>query len=129
MIKPLRERLSFNPPKMGKFSEHTHPFIVKLWEEIVARKVSLSSVAEAAGVERASIHKWRKSQRGPYFLQLEAVINALGYEFQMVKVRDVQVNKSWFEVDLMEIAKEKIERDKARKEAIEKEQMENQAVE
>lgn len=85
MIKPLRERREGNPPKLGKFSNHSHPFVKFIWKEIIRQRVSLSSVADSAGVERSNIHKWRYSEKGPYLLQLEAVLLVLGYELKIVK--------------------------------------------
>lgn len=85
MMKKLRPARENNGPKLGRFSRHAHPSVAFLWREIMKQKVSLSSVAEAAGVERSNIHKWRNSEKGPYLLQIEAVLNALGYEFKIVR--------------------------------------------
>lgn len=84
-MKPLRPMKMFNPPKLGKFDDHAHPFVKFLWEDIIRKRVSLSSVADAAGVERANIHKWRKRGKGPHLLQIEAVLSALGYELKIVR--------------------------------------------
>lgn len=85
MAKPLRECRGVVAPKLGKFTKHTHPFVVFIWREIIKRNVSLSSVAESAGIERSNIHKWRKTPKGPYLLQIESVLNALGYELKIVE--------------------------------------------
>ena len=75
-----------NPPKMGKITSHTHPLVVFMWREIERRKVTLTSVSDASGIERASIHKWKTSPKGPYLVQLEAVLNALGYKITVEKM-------------------------------------------
>lgn len=87
MIKKLRKALEFNPPKAKEVPDRAHPFVGFIWHEIMKQKVSVSSVAESAGVERATIYKWRDNagERRPYLLQIECVLMALGYKLKIVK--------------------------------------------
>lgn len=65
---------------------HSHPFVRFVWEDIIDRELSLNSVADAAGIDRSTLHKWRKAHKGPYLMQLEEVLKALGYELRIAKV-------------------------------------------
>lgn len=85
MIKPLRAAYKRNRPELGFFSNHAHPMVRFIWEEIVARNVTLSSVANAAGVDPSTLHKWRKATRGPTIDQIESVLTVLGYEIKVEK--------------------------------------------
>jgi DNA-binding phage protein len=42
-------------------------------------------LARKAGVSSSSMRKWRSGDRSPQLNEIEAVINALGYEFKIVE--------------------------------------------
>ena len=75
------------PPKLGSFAKHSHPFVKIMWQEIIDRKVSVRSVARAAGIDPATIYKWRRSPKGPTLSQIDDVLSVLGYEI-VVKKKD-----------------------------------------
>lgn len=85
MMKSLKSASLKRPPQMGEFIPQAHPLVKFVWQEIVDRKLELSSVANAAGIDRSTLHKWRKSPKGPYLLQLNEVLQVLGYELTAVK--------------------------------------------
>lgn len=85
MTKEVKRCESFNNAKPGSFAPGAHSFVVFLWKNILDRHLSVTSVAEVSGIERANIYKWRNSIKGPYLMQVEAVLNALGYKIQIVK--------------------------------------------
>jgi len=88
MMKALRPAKLKRPPQMGTFSSHSHPLVKFVWSEIIDRKLELSSVADAAGIDRSTLHKWRKSLKGPYLMQLDEVLQVLGYELSVTERAD-----------------------------------------
>ena len=84
-MKPLKQARPGRPPKLGTFTNHTHPFVVFMWEEIVRQGIELRSVSNASGIDPSSIHKWRRNKKGPYVYGIEAVLAVLGYEMKIVK--------------------------------------------
>ncbi len=85
MTPKLRLSTTGNPPKLGKFANHSHPFVKVIWEEIIGQKVSVRSVAHASGIDPATLHKWRKSTRGPSLSQIADVLSVLGLELKINK--------------------------------------------
>lgn len=86
MIKSLKPCREYTLPKIGEFAPGVHPLVKFVWREIVDRRVQVGSVADAAGIDRSTLQKWRKSVKGPYVWQIEEVLNALGYELRAVKM-------------------------------------------
>ena len=80
MIKPLRPVRRGAPPKLGKFANHSHPLVRVMWQAIIERGVTLRSVANAAGLDTSTLHKWRKSPKGATLQQMDDVLGVLGYE-------------------------------------------------
>lgn len=91
-MKKLKPCYDKRPPLLGKFSPHAHPFVEFIWRDIIDRKLSLTSVAQAAGIDRSTMHKWRNAHKGPYLLQLTEVLTVLGYELKIVKVGEADDN-------------------------------------
>lgn len=85
MIMKLKICSAKRPPQLGTFSSHSHPFVKFVWEDIIERNLELSSVARAAGIDRSTLHKWRKSPKGPSVGQIQEVLTALGYELKIIK--------------------------------------------
>lgn len=94
MMKSLKKSKRINRPKLGNFLPHTHKFVRFVWEEVVNRDLELTSVANAAGVDRSTLHKWKKNTKGPYLVQLEEVLEALGYELMIVEKNKSGLSKS-----------------------------------
>lgn len=57
-----------------------HPLVHRIWAEIADQLTSQEDVAERAGVSSSAMRKWRKGERAPNLLDIEAVLNALGLE-------------------------------------------------
>lgn len=87
-MKKLRKCLPFNEPKIGNFAPHVNPVVIFIWNEIIRQKVSLTSVAEATGIERAIFHRWRVWLNGPKYWQVEAALRVLGYKLKIVKIEE-----------------------------------------
>ncbi len=85
MIKPLKPASLKRVPQLGTFANHVHPHIRFIWKEIIDQGVTVRSVADAAGVDPSTLHKWRRSVKGPTLAQVDTVLTALGYEMKLEK--------------------------------------------
>ena len=56
-----------------------HPFIRFIWRKMNEELWSQEDLAKRAGVTSSAMRKWRRGERNPRISELEAVINALGY--------------------------------------------------
>ena len=65
-----------------------HPFVIWMWEEINAQRVSQEDVAERSGISSSAMRKWRVGIQAPSLLAMEAIINTLGYELVIKERRD-----------------------------------------
>lgn len=88
MVKPLKQASALNPPRGGAFSRHCNPLVRFVWEDILRRNVTVASVCESAGIDPASLHKWRRGSKGPFLSQIENVLEALGYGLKVVRIGD-----------------------------------------
>lgn len=59
--------------------ENASPLIRQLFELLNRRKITIASVARKSGVQVSTICDWR-SRRSPTVANLQAVLNAIGYE-------------------------------------------------
>ena len=85
MLKALKPCKKKRRPQLGDFATHAHPFVKFIWQDIIERDIELTSVANAAGIDRSTLHKWRKVCKGPYLMQLEEVLTVLGYRLEIVR--------------------------------------------
>lgn len=85
MMKPLRYNRGNRAAQLGEFAPYTHPLIKFIWQQIIDRQLNLGSVADSAGVDPSTLHKWRRAKKGPYLLQLDEVLSVLGYELTVVR--------------------------------------------
>ncbi len=65
-----------------------HPLIYWLWKEMNHQCASQEDVAERSGVSSSAMRKWRAGVRSPRIMELEAVINSLGYKLTVRKKKD-----------------------------------------
>lgn len=72
-------------PRPRTISPHTHYLVRFIWDEILSRELELQSVADAVGFDRSNFYKWCKATKGPHIMQLEEVLEVLGYELQVVR--------------------------------------------
>ena len=89
MNKQLKFAKGKRAPKLGTFNHYAHPLVKFIWKEIIDRNLDLTSVADASGIDRSTFHKWRKSVKGPFVLQLDEVLSVLGYELTVVRKVDL----------------------------------------
>lgn len=73
------------PPAKGRA---VHPFVIWMWEEINAQRVSQEDVAERSGISSSAMRKWRVGIQAPSLLAMEAIVNTLGYELVIKERRD-----------------------------------------
>ncbi|BAE51518.1 helix-turn-helix domain-containing protein [Paramagnetospirillum magneticum] len=77
---------------MRRFHEITVPksgvsWIVRwVFEQMNDQRIGHGDLTERAGISENTITKWRK-RSSPNFATVEAVVNALGYEIKLVRVR------------------------------------------
>ena len=64
------------------------PLIARLVELMNSAGIGCQDLCQAAGVSASSIHAWR-TRSNPTVNNLEAVLNALGYELTIRKQADV----------------------------------------
>ncbi len=57
-----------------------HPFIRFIWRKMNEELWSQEDLAKRAGVTSSAMRKWRRGERNPRISELQAVINALGYD-------------------------------------------------
>jgi transcriptional regulator with XRE-family HTH domain len=64
-----------------------HPLVRWMWKQMNKQLASQEDVAKRSGVSSSAMRKWRVGVRSPRIMELEAVINALGYKLT-VKEKD-----------------------------------------
>ena len=57
-----------------------HPFIRFIWRKMNEELWSQEDLAKRAGVTSSAMRKWRRGERNPRISELQAVINAMGYD-------------------------------------------------
>jgi hypothetical protein len=71
------------PPANG-----VHPILKWVWCEILRQDVSLQSVAQRAGFEGKTIRNWWNGKSSPALVDVQAVVNALGYQLVITALKD-----------------------------------------
>lgn len=77
-VPPKREALK--PPANDR---GVHPIVRWIWLEMNHQHASQEDVAERAGVSSSAMRKWRQGINSPKLVDIEAVVNALGYSIQI----------------------------------------------
>lgn len=65
-----------------------HPIVRWVWTQINHQRASQEDVSQRSGVSSSTMRKWRDGVRSPRLLELEAVINVLGYKLKVVMEED-----------------------------------------
>lgn len=87
-MKPLRKshsnyfRPSRKPPAENK---GVHPIVKLIWEEMQKQRVSQLAIADCTGINVKTFTSWFRGEWSPKLIDAEAMLNALGYEIQIVK--------------------------------------------
>ena len=76
-------------PRPTKLSDpqRAHPFVRRIYQEMVAQQTTASDVAERSGVGRDTIRSWR-GRNSPTLANIEAVLGALGYRLEIVEQKE-----------------------------------------
>lgn len=78
-IPAKKERLK--PAATDKF---VHPIVRWIWVQMNHQQASQEDVALRAGVSSSAMRKWRDGSRSPKLVELEAVVNTLGYDIKVL---------------------------------------------
>lgn len=78
-----RERM--RPPADNKF---IHPFVRWIWTEMNYQRASQEDIAARSGVSSSAMRKWHQGINSPKLMDIEAVVNALGYDLAIKPRRD-----------------------------------------
>jgi hypothetical protein len=63
------------------------PIIRFLFEEMYRQRVCQMDLSERVGLHRDTLRKWR-TQHSPRLPEIQAALNALGYELKILPVKD-----------------------------------------
>lgn len=69
-----------------------HPIVRWIWTQINHQHASQEDVATRAGINSSTLRKWRDGVRSPRIMELEAVVNVLGYKLKVVLQEDSNGN-------------------------------------
>jgi len=70
-------------PRKLAIPEHAHWTVKRLYEEMVARKITLEEASLDAGLSSGMIWRWGQSTN-PQIHNIEAALNAVGLELRIV---------------------------------------------
>ena len=80
----IRKRKS-GPIYVTDYGQGVHWMVKIIWDEIIAGDLSTEHLTEVSGVSRSIIRRWRNGRNAPRIENVEAVLNALGYELNVIK--------------------------------------------
>ena len=69
-----------------------HPVIRWVWMQINHGNMTHKQVAEASGIGANTMRKWFRGESSPKLADIEAVVNALGFEFGVAPI--INANKT-----------------------------------
>ena len=67
--------------------EDAHWVVKRLFRIIEKEQISISLLGRKSGVQREAIASWRYAGN-PKLMSIEACLNALGYEFRIVSIKE-----------------------------------------
>ncbi len=85
MTRRQYQRSKIRPKKTPPDGRAVNWIVRWVWTRINADEWSQEDVAKKAGVSSSSMRKWRSGDRAPRLNEIEAIVNALGYEFKIVE--------------------------------------------
>ena len=65
-----------------------HSIVQWIWEQINSQEISQEDVAQRADVASSTLRKWRSGVRSPRLVELESVVNVLGYKLVVTLKED-----------------------------------------
>lgn len=90
-MRPLRHlaphayRRPRTPPATNR---GVHPFVRRIWNEMEEQRVSQLALQDCTGINVKTLTSWFRGKHSPKLLDVEAVLNALGYELKLVARTD-----------------------------------------
>lgn len=86
MTRRQYQRSRIPPKKLPESGHAIHPFIRFVWTQMNKDQWSQRDIAIRAGVSDSTMRKWRNATRSPRLLELEAVLNVLGYRIKLEEI-------------------------------------------
>lgn len=65
-----------------------HPLVRWIWAQMNKQRASQEDIAKRSGVSSSAMRKWRAGVRSPRIMEIEAVVNSLGYQLTVRKKND-----------------------------------------
>lgn len=59
---------------------NVHRFVKLIWRSVNTEMWSQEELERRSGVSVSAVRKWRRGVRSPRLIEIEAVLNTLGYE-------------------------------------------------
>ena len=83
-MRTIRKRRS-GPTYVHDYGPGVHWMVKIIWNDIIAGDLSTEHLTKVSGVSRSIIRRWRNGRNAPRIENVEAVLNALGYELKVIK--------------------------------------------
>jgi predicted transcriptional regulator len=83
-----KQKVPVRAPKGTVQGMAVHPIVHWIWDQINFQHASQEDIADRSGVASSTIRKWRNGVRSPRVMELEAVVNALGFKIKVVVAED-----------------------------------------
>ena len=83
-MKEIKKRKS-GPAYVHDYGPGVNWMVKIIWDEIIAGDLSTEHLTKVSGVSRSIIRRWRNGRNAPRIENVEAVLNALGYELKVIK--------------------------------------------
>lgn len=72
---------AYRPPRIPPAENRAvHPIVKFIWEEMQAQQVSQLAIQDCTGINVKTFTAWFRGEWSPKLIDIEAMLNALGYE-------------------------------------------------
>ena len=88
-MRKIRKRRS-GPVYVTDYGQGVHWMVKIIWDDIIAGDLSTEHLTKVSGVSRSIIRRWRNGRNAPRIENVEAVLNALGYEIKVAKMAEAE---------------------------------------
>lgn len=62
-----------------------HPLVQWIWSKMAEKKLTHEFVANKAGIRAATLRNWARGRTKPSLADIEAVVNAIGFDISIKK--------------------------------------------
>ncbi len=76
--------------QVARVPEHAHPLVRFVYSEAIRQQISLNALSRRAGLTPCAVSQWGRTVT-PQVVNLEAVLNALGFELSIRHKRDEEL--------------------------------------